>query len=119
MDEFILDPAFANENPDFWALNDLQIFDINRQMYDFDEVATATKRIQRLYEKRPNPMDSVHSPSQIRDMFRFYPEQIVQLCELLEEDLKPRTKRNNSISVVTHVCTALHYFGTGKHCRSS
>ena len=104
------DAAFGHEIPDFWHLQDLKIFDINRQMYDFDEVASATKRIQRLYKKRPNPMDSVHSPEQIREMFRFYPAQIVQLCELLESDLKPNSKRNNSIDVVTHVCTALHYF---------
>lgn len=113
--DFDFDAAFCGDVPDFWHLNDMKIFDVNRQMYDYDEVASAVKRIQRLYEKRPNPMDSVHSPEQIREMFRFFPEHIVQLCELLEEDLKPKTKRNNSIDVVTQVCTALHYFGTGKH----
>lgn len=104
---------YLNETSYFNAFNDLAVFDVQRNMYNYGSVRKYFKRLERMYEERTNPLDSVEDPVQIRQIFRLWPHEIIQLVELLKPDLERRTKRNNSLSVLTQVCTALLYYGTG------
>ena len=66
-----------------------------------------------MYEQRMNPLDSVEDPVQIRQIFRLWPYEIIQLVELLNPELECFTKRNNSFSILMQVYTTLLYYGTG------
>ena len=99
----------------FAAFGHLDWFNAEKKLYDYDEVQVAAGRIEKLWENRvENPAMSVKNPEQVRNIFRFYPHQIKQICELLQVDLEPKTKRSNPISVPLQVCTALQYYATGK-----
>ena len=98
----------------YWSLfGDLKIFNIQRQMYDYDCIKKQMKRLERLYENRVNPLDSLEDPDNIKSRFRLLPHRIIDICNLLEPSLKPKSNRNNPLSVLTQVCTALLYYGTG------
>ena len=88
----------------FW---DFKIFDVERQMYQYDSIQKQMKRLERMYETRVNPLDH----NDIKQRFRFFPHRIIELCNLLEPYLSHPTKRNNSLSVSTQVCIALYYYG--------
>ena len=104
---------YFNESSYFNACNDLSVFNVQRSMYNYGSVRKYFKRLERMYEQRTNPLDSVEDPVQIRQIFRLWPHEIIQLVELLKPDLECHTKCNNSLSVLTQVCTALLYYGTG------
>ena len=91
----------------FW---DFKIFDMERQMYQYDSIQKQMKRLERMYQTRVNPLDSLLNPDDIKQRFRFFPHRIIELCTLLELYLRHPTKRNNSLSVLTQVCTALYYY---------
>ena len=88
----------------FW---DFKIFDMERQMYQYDSIQKQMKRLERMYQTRVNPQDSLLNPDDIKQRFRFFPHRIIELCYLLEPYLRHPTKRNNSLSVLSQVCTAL------------
>ena len=92
---------------------DLKIFNIQRQMYNYDCIKKQMKRLQRLYENRVNPFDSLEDPDNIKSRFRLLPHRIIDICNLLEPSLKTKSNRNNPLSILTQVCTALIYYGTG------
>ena len=100
-------------------MGDLQVFDIKRQMYDYDSIQKQMKRLERMYETQVNTLDSILDPDDIKQRFRFYPYQILELCDLLDPYLMHPTKRNNSLSMLTQVCTALFYYGYGKSFKIS
>ena len=99
----------------FGVYGDLDWFDADKMIYDYDDVQRATARIERMWEERvDNPCEEIVDPELVRKIFRFYPLQIKQICKLLQSDLEPKTKRNNALSVPLKVCTALLYYGSGK-----
>ena len=74
----------------YWSLfGDLKIFNIQRQMYDYDCIKKQMKRLERLYENRVNPLDSLEDPDNIKSRFRFLLHRIIDICNLLEPSLKP------------------------------
>ena len=93
----------------FW---DFEIFDIERQMYQYDSIQKQMKRLERMYQSRVNPLDSLLNPNDIKQRFRFFPHRIIELCDLLEPYFRHPTKRNNSLSVLSQVCTVLYYYGS-------
>ena len=110
------DWSLLQETSNFAAYGDLDWFDCDKMMYNYDEVQRAADRIERMWEKRIfDPCDSVKDPERVRQIFRLYPHHITQLCNLLRVDLEHKTKRNNPLSVCQQVCTALLYYGTGKY----
>ena len=54
----------------------------------------------------------------MKDKFRFLPHTIGDIC-LLGDALEHKTKRNNPLTVVQQVTTALYFFASGKQASSS
>ena len=114
MNSSVFSAAFSQESS-FWSVfGDLNKFDVQKNMYNYRTVRKYFKRLERMYERRVNLLDSIEDPEKIKEIFRLYPHRISQLVELLKPELECNTKRNNSLSVLTQVCTALYYYGSGK-----
>ena len=100
----------------YWSLfGDLKISNVQRQMYDYDSIKKQMKRLERLYANRVNLLDSLEDPDNIKSRFRLLPHRIINICDLLEPSLKPKIMRNNPLSVLTQVCTAVPYYGKSKN----
>ena len=110
----LFDACFINEIPLWSAFGSISKFDIGKNMYSYSSCDSAMRRRELMYKIRPNPIDSIGGPANCRKTFRFYPHEVAQICSLLHDYLEHPTRRNNSLSVVTQVNTALHYFATGK-----
>ena len=113
MNSCVFSPAFRDESSFWSAFGDLKKLDVQRNMYNYGTVRKYFKRLEKMYKTRVNPLDSIEDPEKINDI-RLYPHRIIQLVELLKPDLEQHTKRNNSLSILTQVCTALYYYGSSK-----
>ena len=109
----LLDLSFANEIPLWSAFGNISKFDIIKNMYAYTSNDSAQRRIAKMNEIRPNAIDSIGNPHMCRKNFCFYPPELAQNCSLLHEYLEHPTCRNNSLSALTQVTTALHYYATG------
>ena len=88
-------------------------------MYNYGLIEKQMKRLEHLYAERVNPIDSLPDPDEVKNWFRFLPHRIIEICDLLEPQLKHKTRRNNPLSVLTQVCTTLLYYGSGKLWKKS
>ena len=110
----VFSAAFSQESS-FWSVfGDLNKFDVQKNMYNYGTVRKYFKRLERMYERRVNPLGSIEDLEKIKEIFRLYPHRIIQLVELLKPELECNTKCNNSLSVLTQVCTALYYYRSVK-----
>ena len=55
------------------AFLDLKVFDIERQMYQYNSIQKQMKQLERLYETQVNPLDCLLDPDDIKQGFRFFP----------------------------------------------
>ena len=91
----------------YWSLfGDLKIFNIQRQMYDYDCIKKQMKRLERLYENRVNLLDSLEDPDNIKSRFRLLLHRIIDICNLLEPSLKPKVT-GTTLYVFSHKCVLL------------
>ena len=114
MNSSVFSAVFSQESSFWSAFGDINKFDVQRNMYNYGTVRKYFKRLQRMYERRVNPLDSIKDPEKIKEIFRLYPHRIIQLAELLKRGLECNTKCNNSLSVLTQVGTVLYYYGSGR-----
>jgi hypothetical protein len=66
----------------------------------------------RVFRDRANPLESL-SREEIRDRYRFYPESVIYLCQLV--NLERDTKRSSPLPPLLTTLVALHFFATGTH----
>ena len=66
----------------------------------------------RVFRRKTNPLEEFPDQN-IIEKFRFSPDGIAFLTELLEEDLLRVTGRTQSLSVETQILIALRYYATG------
>ena len=72
MNSSVFSPAFSHETS-FWStFGDVRKLDVQRNMYNYSTVRKYFKRLERMYERRFNPLDSIEDPEKIKDIFRLY-----------------------------------------------
>ena len=72
--------------------------------------------IPRVIKDRLNPIENLNETECIQ-RFRFDKNGIIDLCQLLESDLRRPTLRSNSLPVLVQVCAALRFFAQGAFYR--
>jgi len=70
----------------------------------------------RVFLDRNQPLDSLDNEGLI-SRYRLNRQCITDLCDLLAGDLQQCMERSGSVSVVTQILVALHYFATGSFQR--
>ena len=88
MNSCVFSPTFSHESSFWSAFGDVKKLDVQRNMYNYSTVRKYFKRLERMYERRVNPLDSIEDPEEIKDIFRVHPHRIIQLVELLKPDLE-------------------------------
>ena len=88
MNSCVFSPAFSHESSFWSAFGNLKKLDVQRNMYKYGTVRKYFKGLERMYERKVNPLDSIDDPEKIKDIFRLYPHRIIQLVELLKPDLE-------------------------------
>ena len=71
----------------------------------------ALKR-ERVLVDRSNPIEDL-LPDQVKARYRFFPETIYQICNLLQPQLVRKTKRSASFPVLWQILIALRYLASG------
>ena len=88
MNSTVFGPACSHETS-FWSdFGDIKKLDVQRNMYNDGTVRKYFKMLEKMYERRVNPLDSIEDPEKIKDIFRLYPHRIIQLVKLLKPDLE-------------------------------
>ena len=114
MNSSVFSTTFSQESSFWSAFGDINKFDVQRNMYNYRTVRKYFNRLERMYERRVNLLDSIEDPEKIKEIFRLYTHRIIQLIELFKPELECNTKLKNSLRVLTQVCIALYYYGSGK-----
>ena len=68
--------------------------------------------IHRNIKDRSTPLED-YEDHEIYDRYRFRPQKIYLLCQILEPTLKHATKRSKSLTVLQQVLIALNFLATG------
>ena len=71
----------------------------------------ALKR-ERVLVDRSNPLESL-LPEDVKGRYRFYPKTIYDICGLLKDQLRRRTRHSASFPVLWQILIALRYFASG------
>lgn len=71
-------------------------------------------RIERVIPDRVNPLEFL-SRSEVRGRYRFHPESILFLVQLLQNSLEYATFRSSPLPSVISLLVTLHYFASGTH----
>ena len=66
----------------------------------------------RHFPDRQNPLE-VYSPSQIRQLYRFWPPTIIQLTDMVATALTSETERSSPLPPLLQVTVSLRYLATG------
>jgi len=68
----------------------------------------------RVFRDRLNPLE-LYTAEEIRDRYRFYPETIVFICGLVENDVQRTTNRSQPLCTMLAVMVSLHFLATNAH----
>ena len=65
-----------------------------------------------MFRDRQNPLE-VSTAEEVKVLYRFFPDTIIQLTEFLTPELDHVTDRNCALPALLQVCIALRFFATG------
>ena len=74
----------------------------------------AEPRVERLFRDRLNPLE-VFRPEQVRRKFRFWPNQIRDILEMVRDEFEPQTARSHAVPALIKLCCALRFYASGSY----
>ena len=81
-------------------------------MFHTEKVIDKALKCERLPKVRHNPIENL-LPEEVKDRYRFEPQTIYEICNLVRAKLVRKTRRSVALPVLWQVLIALRYLATG------
>ena len=74
----------------------------------------AAPRVERLFRDRLNPLEVFRS-EQVRRKFRFWPNQIRDILDMVPDEIEPESARSHAVLALIKLSCALHFCASGSY----